>query len=277
MNDAKTILITGCSSGIGYSSAKILRERGYRVFASARKVEDVERLRSEGFESVQLDLTDVVSISTAIDEVLEKTGGTLYALFNNGAYGQPAAVEDLKTDVLREQFETNFFGWHEITRRIIPVMRKQGYGRIIQDSSVLGFVAFKYRGAYNSSKYALEGLTDTMRMELKNTGIKVSIIEPGPIRTKFRENAYEAFKKNVDVANSPNKDIYETMVAKRLATKDEGGGFTLEPEAVVKKLIHALEAKRPKIRYYVTFPTYLMAFLKRILPHSAMDFILMRM
>ncbi len=275
--DNKSILITGCSTGIGYEAAKKLREKGYRVFASARKQADVERLRKEGFESMQLDLTDTASIHSAVDEVLEKTGGTLYALFNNGAYGQPGAVEDLTTDVLREQFETNFFGWHELTRRIIPVMRKQGYGRIIQDSSVLGFVAFKYRGAYTASKYAIEGLTDTMRMELKGTGIYVSLIEPGPIRTKFRENAYEAFKKNIDVENSPNKEIYETLVAHRLATKDTGGGFTMEPSAVIFRLIHALESRRPRIRYYVTIPTYVMATLKRNLPHWAMDFILSKM
>jgi len=276
MTNKKTILITGCSSGIGYVSAKELHKKGYRVFATARKLEDVERLKAEGLESIQLDLSNANSIETAVNELLEKTGGELYALFNNGAYGQLGAVEDLTTDVLREQFETNFFGWHELTRRIIPIMRKQGYGRIIQDSSVVGFVALKYRGAYNSSKYAIEGLTDTMRQELDGSGIFISLIEPGPIRTKFRENAYEKFKQNIVVENSYHKEIYKETVGKRLSTKDEGGGFTLEPEAVVKKLVHALESKKPRARYYVTFPTHLFGFLKRILSTRLLDKILMK-
>ena len=190
MNNKKSVLITGCSTGIGRSAAEILKQRGYRVFATARKHEDVAQLIEEGFESVQLDLANSASIHAAVKTILHKTDGKLYALFNNGAYGQAGAVEDLTRDMLREQFETNLFGTHELTNLLIPVMRRQGEGRIIQNSSVLGFVSLKYRGAYNASKYALEGLTDTLRMELKGSGIYISLIEPGPIETSFRKNAY---------------------------------------------------------------------------------------
>jgi len=169
--DTRTILITGCSSGIGRCVARGLATRGYRVFATARRREDVEHLRAEGLAGLQLDLADSASIAAAVDEVLERTDGHLYALFNNGAYGQPGAVEDLSREVLRLQFETNLFGWHELTNRVLPVMRQQGYGRIIHNSSVLGFVALPFRGAYTASKYALEGLTDTLRLELRGSGI----------------------------------------------------------------------------------------------------------
>jgi len=275
MNDNKTILITGCSSGIGLCAARGLRQRGYRVFATARKESDVENLRAEGFEAFRLDLADSRSIGVALDRVLESTGGRLYALFNNGAYGQPGAVEDLSREVLREQFETNLFGTHELTSLVLPVMRKQGYGRIVQNSSVLGFAAMAYRGAYNSSKYALEGLSDTLRLELAGTGIFVSLVEPGPILSRFRDNALVMYKKNIDGERSVHREKYRAMEA-RLVKEGPAVPFTLGPEAVLKAVIHALEAKTPKARYYVTFPTYLFGFLKRILPDRAFDRILRR-
>jgi NAD(P)-dependent dehydrogenase (short-subunit alcohol dehydrogenase family) len=190
----KTILITGCSSGIGLHVATRLKADGYRVFATARKAKDVEKLTALGFEAHLLDLDSSESIQQAVAWVLSSTQGQLYALFNNGAYGQPGAVEDLTRDVLRQQFETNLFGWLELTNLLIPVMRKQGTGRIIQNSSVLGLITLKYRGAYNASKFALEGLTDTLRQELHGSGIHVSLVEPGPITSAFRENAYAMFK-----------------------------------------------------------------------------------
>ncbi len=267
-----TILITGCSSGIGYVTAKGLKERGYRVFASARKPEDVERLRAEGFETVQLDLDDSESLRQAMEQVLEWTGGTLDALFNNGAWGQVGAVEDLSREVLKAQFETNFFGTHELTGLVLPVMRKQGHGRILYNSSVLGFIALPYRGAYNASKFALEGLVDTLRLELLGTGIHPVLIEPGPILTKFRANAYQKFKQNIDPEHSPHRKVYLRMEQK-LATEGPAVPFTLPPEAVLQKVIYALERPRPKIRYYVTVPTYLFAFLKRVLPFRMLDWI----
>ena len=230
----------------------------------------MHRLEADGFESIQLDLADSDSIAAAVDKILARTGGTLDALFNNGAYGQPGAVEDLSRDVLRAQFETNLFGWHELTNRVLPVMRRQGHGRIVQNSSVLGFVALRYRGAYNASKYALEGLSDTLRLELVGTNIHVSLVEPGPVTSHFRENAFRAYRENIDPDNSVHRDRYLAMEA-RLQTKGPAVPFTLPPEAVLKKVIHALESRRPRARYYVTFPTYLFGTLKRLLSTRLLD------
>jgi len=271
----RPILITGCSSGIGLCTAQGLKHRGYRVFASARNAQDVEFLLQQGFESVQLDLRDSASIAQALQFVLESTDGKLYALFNNGAFGLPGAVEDLSREALRAQFETNLFGWLELTNQVIPVMRQQGYGRIIQNSSVLGLVAMPYRGAYNASKFALEGLTDTLRQELSDTGIRISLIEPGPILSRFRANAMQAFQQYIDIEKSPHRRRYENLL-KRLQHEGPAAPFTLEPEDVLKKVIHALESPRPRIRYYVTFPTYLFAFLKRILSHRALEWVLLK-
>lgn len=269
----KTILITGCSSGIGYCAAKGLQERGYRVFATARKRSSVEKLLAEGLESFRLDLNDSNSIHFAFEEVMRRTGGELYALFNNGAYGLPGAVEDLSRDALRAQFETNVFGWQELTNLVIPVMRRQGYGRIIQNSSVLGFVALPFRGAYNASKYAIEGLSDTLRLELKGSNVYVSLIEPGPIASQFRTNAVQALQKYIDIENSFHREKYQGVLS-RLNKPGPAVPFTLPPEAVLKRVIHALEAEKPQARYYVTIPTYLFGIFKRILSARALDFLL---
>ena len=277
MTDNKSILITGCSSGIGLCVAQALHARGYRVFATARKREDVARLKDLGLTSLHLDLDDSSTIQNAVKAVLQETGGTLYALFNNGAYGQAGAVEDLRRDVLRTQFETNLFGWLELTNTIIPVMRKQGYGRIIQNSSVLGLVAMPFRGAYNATKYAIEGLTDTLRLELTHTSknIHVSLIEPGPIVSNFRQNALLALQRNIDIENSIHRELYQRVI-QRLTKPGPSAPFTEPPEAVLKRVIHALESPRPKLRYYVTFPTYLFAFLRCVLPQRILDKLLKR-
>ena len=243
----KAILITGCSTGIGHCVAKALHKRNYRVFATARKNEDVIKLLEDGLEdSLQLDLDDSQSIKNAVESVLQKTNGKLYALFNNGAYGQAGAVEDLTRETLRKNFETNLFGTHELTTLIIPVMRKQGYGRIIQNSSVLGFINLPYRGSYNATKHALEGLTDTLRLELRDTNIKISLIEPGPITSQFRANAFASYQQNIDKENSFHKKTYDAM-ERRLTKKGPAAPFTLPPEAVLKKVIHALESESPLI------------------------------
>ncbi|MGJ0483031.1 MAG: SDR family oxidoreductase [Methylomicrobium sp.] len=275
MKIAKTILITGCSTGIGYTTAKILQNRGHTVIATARKAEDVARLQAEGFTALPLDLADSGSIRLAVEQALKLTGGKLDALFNNGAFGQPGAVEDLSREVLRFQFETNLFGTHELTNWLIPVMRKQGHGRIIYNSSVLGLVALSYRGAYNASKFALEGLADTLRLELRGTGIEISLIEPGPILSRFRENSFALYKQNINAEHSAHRDKYRAMEA-RLQKEGAAVPFTLPAEAVAKKVVHALEAKRPKIRYYVTFPTYLFGTLKRLLPYVWLDKLLVK-
>ncbi|WP_288961019.1 SDR family oxidoreductase [uncultured Sulfitobacter sp.] len=272
----RTILITGCSSGIGYAAAHTLRERGWKVFASCRQTRDCERLAAEGFDAPQLDYTDASSIATALDHVLEQTGGTLDALYNNGAHATPGAVEDLPTDALREIFESNFFGWHELTRKIIPVMRAQGHGRIIQCSSVLGLVTMPWRGAYNSTKFALEGLTDTLRIELRDTPIHVTLIEPGPITSNIRANSIPHFERWIDWKSSARKAQYESALLDRLYTARGPDRFELPPQAVVDRLIHALEADRPRPRYYVTTPTRISGILKRILPTRALDWVLSR-
>lgn len=273
MTATKTLLITGCSSGIGYVTAQVARQRGHRVICSARKQADVERLRQQAFESLHLDLADSRSIQQATKELIGLTDGKLDAVFHNGAFGQPGAVEDLSRDVLRNQFETNFFGTHELTTLLIPLMRQQGHGRIIYNSSVLGFVAMRFRGAYNASKFALEGLADTLRLELRNCNIHIVLIEPGPIESRFRTNAFELYKKNIDPETSFHKSAYKAM-EERLQKQGPAVPFTLPAEAVAVKVMHALEARKPKTRYYVTLPTYLFGFLKRVLPTSWLDYLL---
>jgi NAD(P)-dependent dehydrogenase (short-subunit alcohol dehydrogenase family) len=274
MNE-KTVLVTGCSSGIGLCVAQGLKARGWRVFATARQPADVERLRANGLESLPLDLRDSDSIRAAVAEILHRTGGRLEALFNNGAYGQPGAVEDLSREALREQFETNLFGTQELTNQVIPAMRRQGGGRILYNSSVLGLVALPYRGAYVASKFALEGLADTLRLELVGTGIHVGLIEPGPILSRFRDNAHAAFQRHVRAEASPHREQYAAMEA-RLLKEGPAAPFTLPPEAVLKRVIHALESPRPRARYPVTLPTYLLAVLRRLLPARALDRVLRR-
>jgi NAD(P)-dependent dehydrogenase (short-subunit alcohol dehydrogenase family) len=267
----RTILITGCSSGIGYAAAYGLRARGWHVYAACRQELDCARLRDEGFDSPRLDYTDPDSIITALADVLEDTGGTLDAVFNNGAHATPGLVEDMPTEALREIFEANFFGWHTLTRAIIPVMRAQGHGRIVQCSSVLGLVAQPWRGAYNASKFALEGLTDTLRLEMRGTGVHPILIEPGPIASKFRANAIPHFERWIDWENSARAGDYESVLAQRLYGENAPDKFQLPPDAVVKKLIHALESRSPRPRYYVTTPTYLAGFLRRVLPTRLLD------
>ncbi|MAM25760.1 MAG: short-chain dehydrogenase [Rhodobacteraceae bacterium] len=273
----RSILITGCSSGIGNAAAHGLRARGWTVFAACRKEEDCAKLRAEGFMSPRLDYSDIETIEAAVTQVLEHTGGTLDALFNNGAHATPGAVEDLPTEGLRAIFETNLFGWHSLTRRVLPVMRAQGHGRIIQCSSVLGLVTMPWRGAYSATKFALEGLTDTLRIEMRDTGIHVVLIEPGPVTSRIRANSIPHFERWIDWRASPRRARYESeLIARLYRETDKPDPFELPPEAVVKKLVHALEAPRPRARYYVTTPTYLMGFLRRILPTRALDWVLSR-
>ncbi|TMN86652.1 short-chain dehydrogenase [Pseudoalteromonas phenolica] len=271
----KSILITGCSTGIGYHCAKELQKSGYKVIATCRKNEDVERLSEQGLTCIKLDLADQTSIDQGFKKALDMCDGQLDVLFNNGAYGQPGAVEDLETDTLRAQFEVNFFAWHHLTNLAIKHMRSTGHGRIIHNSSVLGFVALPYRGAYNASKFALEGLTDTLRMELADTNIHISLIEPGPIASKFRDNAKQAFIKNISIEQSAHSDNYRAQL-NRLESQTAPQKFTLGPEAVLEKLLHAMNAEKPKPRYYVTFPTYFMGVMRRILSTRLLDKILIK-
>ncbi len=270
---SRSILITGCSTGIGDTVAQGLKARGWRVFATARARDDVTRLAGEGFEAFQLDLDDSASIASALDAVLAATGGRLDALFNNGGFGQVGAVEDLTREALRAQFETNLFGWIELTNRVLPVMRRQGAGRIVFNSSVLGYAAFAYRGAYVGAKFALEGMADTLRQELHGTGIAVSLVEPGPITSRFRDNCLPHFLRHIDWQNSVHRREYEGQMA-RLQKPGPAAPFTLPPEAVLTKVIHALESRHPRARYPVTVPSHLFWWLRRILSTRWMDKVL---
>jgi NAD(P)-dependent dehydrogenase (short-subunit alcohol dehydrogenase family) len=272
---ARSILVTGCSSGIGRHAALRLKARGWQVFAGVRKMEDMRPLADEGLTPVHLDYDSPAIISTALYRLLDETGGRLDAVFNNGAYSQLGAVEDIGTELLRAQFESNFFGWHELIRRVVPVMRRQGSGRIVNCSSVLGFVATRYRGAYSSSKFALEALTDTLRIELAGTGIHVVLIEPGPITSRLAEHAVARFRETVRIDASPHREDYQKALA-RLERGERSSRFKRSPEAVFAKLIHALESDRPRTRYRVTLPSHAAAWMKRWLPTRALDQILAR-
>ena len=276
-DNKKSILITGCSSGIGYDCAHGLKARGYRVFATCRREEDAARLRGEGLESWFLDYDDAASIEAALDETLERTGGTLDALFNNGAFGIPGLAQDLPTDALRSIFETNFFGYHDLTRRVIPIMQNQGHGRILMNSSILGFIALKWRVAYNSTKYALEGYSDTLRLELAAAGIDVVLIEPGPITSDIRTKSVPHYEKWIDAENSNRAKHYKEVLEPRLYAKPKVQTFELPASAVTEVVHKALTARRPKARYRVTLPTKVMAVVKRLLPTRIMDALLQRL
>jgi NAD(P)-dependent dehydrogenase (short-subunit alcohol dehydrogenase family) len=273
---ARSILITGCSSGIGYDAAHGLKRAGWRVFATCRAEADCARLRGEGLEAFVLDYNDGASIRAALAEALSRTGGTLDAVFNNGAYGCPGAVEDLPTEALRAIFETNLFGYHELTRAVIPVMRAQGHGRIVNCSSVLGLVPMRWRGAYVATKYAMEGLTDVLRLEMADTPIRIILIEPGPITSKIRVNSIPHFERWIDWKASPRRAQYEASLLKRLYDSRGPDRFELPAAAVTAKLIRALEAANPAPRYFVTVPTYLMNLARRLLPSRALDALIRR-
>lgn len=270
----KSILVTGCSSGIGLDAARGLARAGWRVFATCRREEDCARLRAEGLESFVLDYADPASIQAALDEALARTGGTLDAVYNNGAFACPGAVEDLPREALREIFEVNLFGYHDLTRRVIPVMRAQGHGRIVNCSSVLGLVGIRWRGAYVATKFAMEGLTDVLRLEMSDTPIKIILIEPGPITSDIRKKSIPHFERWIDWRASPRRAQYEATLLQRLyKSKDKPDRFEQPARAVTEKLIRALEAPNPRPRYYVTTPTYVMGIARRLLPARALDWL----
>ncbi len=266
----RSILITGCSSGIGLDAARGLRARGWRVFASCRRQADCARLAAEGFDAPRIDLDDAATLRAGLAEVLALTGGTLDALYNNAAFACPGRVEDLPSGALRAIFETNLFGLHDLTTLVIPVMRAQGHGRIVNCSSVLGLVGLEMRGAYVATKFALEGLTDTLRLEMRGTGIHVCLLEPGPITSSIRANAIPHFEKWFDGRTFARPDRYERLRA-RLYSDGGPARFELPAGAVTKRLIHAVESARPRPRYYVTTPTWIVGILRRLLPTRALD------
>ena len=269
----KTILITGCSSGIGYDAARGLKVRGWRVFATCRAEADCERLRGEGLESFVLDYADEASVAAAVAEVVVRAGGRLDALFNNGAFACPGLVEDIPRGAMREIFEVNLFGYQDLTKRVIPLLRANGGGRIVNCSSVLGLVGAPYRGAYVATKFAMEGLTDVLRIEMRGTGIYPILLEPGPIGTQIRVNAIPHFERWIDWEGSARRGDYERLRGRLYAIRGPDP-FELTPTATTKALIRALEARRPKARYGVTWPTNVMAVLRRLLPTRALDWVI---
>jgi short-subunit dehydrogenase len=264
------IVITGCSTGIGLATAHYLKAQEIKVYPTARTQKEVDALNALGFEhAMLLDVTKHTQITSVIARVL-KEDGKIDVWFNNAGYGQPGMIEDLPTRALKEQFETNVFGLHECTRQIIPVMRKQGYGKIIQHSSVLGLISLAGRGAYNASKYAIEGLTDTLRLELQGSGIHPVLLNTGPITSDFRKNAMEKLRQNIDMEHSVFKEKY----AQSLHAKKSNVPFNEEAISVAKIVHKIVCASQPKPRYYITKATYLLGYLKRLLSSSILDKVL---
>lgn len=278
---ARSLLITGAASGIGRDAARGLAARGWRVLATCRNPDDCAGLIAEGLESFPLDLASGESVAAAAAEALDRTGGRIDAVFNNGAFACPGAVEDLPRAALREILEVNLIGQLDLTNRLLPAMRARdagrGAGRIVMNSSVLGLVAARWRGAYVATKFALEGLTDTLRLELRGTGIRVILIEPGPIATRFRQNAIPHFERHIDWKASPHRAAYEATLLKRLyAPEAKRDRFELPAAAVTATLARALEARHPRARYTVTTPARVAGLLRRMLPAGALDLILSR-
>lgn len=267
MNAPRSIIVTGASSGIGAHCARALKAEGWRVFATARKPADIAALEADGIETFYLDYREPASIEALVASVLERTGGRLDALFNNGAHAQPGAVEDLPVSALKEQFEANLFGWHDLTRRIVPVMRRQGHGRLVHCSSILGLTPVRFRGAYSASKHALEGLMLCLHQELQGSGIHVSLIEPGPVTSKIASNGLFWFLKNIDHEHSVHRADYEAQLA-RLRAGGSVSRLKPGPEVVHTALRHALLSRRPRPHYVVTVPARIGVVLKRILPAS---------
>ncbi|MHA7877233.1 SDR family NAD(P)-dependent oxidoreductase [Roseivivax sp.] len=274
MSQPRSLLITGASSGIGLDAARRLAAEGWQVFAACRKPEDCAAREAEGLAAPRIDYEDPATFAPALKEVLAATGGTLDAVFHNGAYAIPAPLEDVPQAGMEAIFQANFLGWHGLTREILPVMRAQGHGRIVLNSSVLGLVGVKWRGAYCATKFALEGWADVLRLEMAPENIHVSLIEPGPIRSRFRENAIREFERWVDWRASPRAGQYRESLLDQLYKGSGGNRFELGPEAVTEKLRAALTQSRPKPRYYVTTPTHAMGALRRFLPTRALDRVL---
>jgi NAD(P)-dependent dehydrogenase (short-subunit alcohol dehydrogenase family) len=272
----RSVLITGCSSGIGLATARVLKARGWQVLPTARKQADLDMLEAEGFAPIELDVTDTASVDRAAARALALTGGPLGALVNNAGFGQAGAVEDLTREVLRDQFEVNLFGAHDLARRLIPVMRRQGWGRIVNVSSVLGRVTIPFYGSYCATKHAMESLTDALRIELTGSGLGISLVEPGPIISQFRKNAAQRATESLDFQQAAHGAYYEKEVARRIRQQKQPDAFTRPPEAVAEKIVHALESNRPRRRYCVTLPAYLGAFIRRFAPDALVDWVMRR-
>lgn len=267
----RNVVITGCSTGIGRAAAELMRSAGWRVIATARKTEDVQSLEAAGFIAVPLDVADADSVARAATVILEKVDGRVGTLVNNAGFGQVGALEDLSRAALEYQFQVNVIGLQDLTNRLLPAMRRQGCGRIVNISSVLGRVSLPFMGAYSATKFAVEAISDAMRVELRGSGIAVSLVEPGPIATAFRENVAARGHATLDPSTVHHRAYYERELKRRAEQNRRPDPFTQPPEAVARKIRHALESARPKTRYKVTFPAYLGAALARLAPDWIID------
>lgn len=270
------IVVTGASSGIGENLAGHLLSRGYCVIGTARSLNALKQLEQDNFYPVEMDLAEARSVENAATQILQLCTNNLFALINNAAYAQPGALEDLSREELEQQFAVNVFGTHQLSTLLLPALQQGGGGRLINISSILGLVAFPWQGAYNASKFALEGITDTLRLELADSSVQVSTIEPGPIRSRFRRRALDEFKRGVDAQQSRHAESY-TRVSAYYGATEHPTPFTASPDAVWKRVDHALHSRRPRPRYLVTFPAYALAFLRRVLPAKAMDALLRKL
>lgn len=267
----KSVLVTGCSSGIGLATAELLRDKGWNVYPTARKVEDLDMLEAMGFPAMQLDVASSISIEATVDQLMSACGGRLGAVVNNAGFGMPGAIQDLTRDAMRQQFEVNLFGLQELTNRLIPVFREQGYGRIVNVSSVVGRIALPFMGIYSASKFALEAISDVQRIELSPDSISVSIVEPGPIETRFSTNCAGEGELALDADRSRFSASYKRYFDKRRSGGMSEDRFRLPPAIVAGKILHALESSHPKIRYCVTLPAYLGSMAARFVPAGLID------
>jgi len=274
--ESKNVVITGCSTGIGAAAARLLKDRGWNVVATARKSDDLKTLEEQGFHAVKLDIADEASVTEAVQSIMTVFKGRVGAIVNNAGFGQSGAVEDLTREVLRYQFEVNLIGMQDFTNRFIPVMRQQGWGRIINISSVLGRISLPFMGSYAATKFAMEALSDALRVELHGSGIAVSLIEPGPISSAFRKNAADRARATLKFDKGAHADFYQHEVKRRDMQNSKPDFFTLPPEAVAEKIFKALNTQSPGIRYRVTLPAYSGEFVRRFLPHRLIDWVMIR-
>ena len=271
----KVAVVTGASTGIGRATARLLKARGWRVFPTARSRTDLDLLRGEGFQPVELDLADSDSVEYAAKEVLELSHGIIGAVVNNAGYGQPGALEDLSRAALRKQFETNVIGTLDFTNRFIPTLRAQKSGRIVIVSSVVGRVVIPFLGAYSASKFALEAIGDGLRMELGPVGVSVSLVEPGPIQTCFRKRVVSEAARGLEMHNSAFAKQYAKELSEPERTYSRPTDvFRKPPEAVARKIVHALESRHPRARYPVTAPAWFGDFAARFFPSRLKDALL---
>jgi NAD(P)-dependent dehydrogenase (short-subunit alcohol dehydrogenase family) len=247
---SKAVLITGCSTGIGRASAERLAAKGWTVYATARRPDSIADLVEKGCRTLRLDVTDEESMRAAVKEI-EGTEGAVGALVNNAGFAVERAIETVPTEEIRYQFETNFFGPVELTRLVLPGMRRQRWGRVVNVTSVGGKLTLPGGGFYHATKYALEAFSDALRFEVAGFGVHVSVIEPGIIKTAFGDTATAP---SIDTAEDPYFD-FNAAVAKRIAGAYEGVMAKLTgsgPEPVAAAIERAISSRRPRTRYRVT-------------------------